>query len=319
MTAMIDIVSFYRFIDIDDPQTLKASLEAQCARLQLLGTVLVANEGINGTLAGAADRLNELLQWAEEELRLDEPLSGRWSQARSAPFGRIRIRLKRELVALGRPDIRPQDGTGRHVGPAQWNALLQNPETLVLDTRNRYEIEVGSFPSAVDPETERFREFQAFAEDLAARSERADGGLDRPVAMYCTGGIRCEKAAALMQDLGFRNVNQLDGGILNYLENVTAEDSLWQGECFVFDSRVAVDRDLSEGAYVQCHACRRPLTAAELASSDYREGVSCPRCVKELQPGRRERLEERRKQVRLARQRGERHILSGGTEDRDSR
>ena len=318
--AMIDIVSFYRFTDVEQPHALKQALEAQCNRLELLGTVLVAAEGINGTLAGAADHLHELLDWVAGQLDLDEPLAGRWSRARSAPFGRTRIRIKRELVALGRPDIRPQDGTGRHVGHAEWNTLLEDPETLVVDTRNHYEIDVGRFPGAVSPETETFREFQTFAEELATQCAEPGGdGIDRPVAMYCTGGIRCEKAAALLQGLGFRNVNQLDGGILNYLESVRAGDNRWQGECFVFDSRVAVDRDLSEGAYVQCHACRRPLTAVELASPDYREGVSCPRCVDELKPARRERLEERRKQVRLARQRGDRHILSGGSGDRDNR
>ena len=318
--AMIHIVSFYRFTDIEKPQALKQALEAQCDRLNLLGTVLVATEGINGTLAGAANDLHELLHWIASQLNLEAPLAGRWSRARSAPFGRTRIRIKRELVALGRPDIRPQEGTGRHVGPAQWNALIEDPETLVVDTRNRYEIDVGRFPSAVNPETDSFREFQTFAENLASQcAETDDEGIDRPVAMYCTGGIRCEKAAALLQGLGFRNVNQLEGGILNYLENVDDADNRWQGECFVFDSRVAVDRDLSEGAYVQCHACRRPLTETELASPDYREGVSCPRCIDELEPGRRGRLEERRKQVRLARERGERHILSGGSGDRDNR
>ena len=317
---MIDIVSFYRFIDIEEPAALKAALEDECARRSLLGTVLVASEGVNGTLSGAGDDLNTLLRWLGRRLELQEPLDGRWSRARSAPFGRTRIRLKRELVALGRPDIRPQDGTGRHVGPEQWNALLEDPDTLLVDTRNRYEIDVGRFPGAVSPETERFREFQTFAEDLATRCVEAGGdGLDRPVAMYCTGGIRCEKAAALMQGLGFSNVNQLDGGILNYLESVDTDANRWQGECFVFDGRVAVDRDLSEGAYVQCHACRRPLTTEDLESPDYREGVSCPRCVQSLEPERRDRLEERRRQVRLARQRGERHILSSGSEDRDNR
>ena len=180
--------------------------------------------------------------------------------------------------------------------------MIANPETLVIDTRNHYEFEVGTFPHAVDPATDSFREFGDFAEKLAETDR------DRPLAMFCTGGIRCEKAVPLMQELGFSEVYQLQGGILNYLENVTDAENQWQGECFVFDKRVAVDRDLAEGGYVQCHACRRPLSSEDLASPDYREGTSCPRCIGTLEDDRMTRLEERRKQVALARERGEEHI-----------
>jgi len=296
------IVSFYRFTPVADPAALREELLSRCMEQGLLGTVLVAGEGVNGSLAGDEAALRAVLGWLQERLDLAEPLDGRWNEAAEAPFQRMRVRLKQEIVALGRPDIRPDQARGRHVGPAAWNELIARPETLVVDTRNHYEIEVGTFPRALDPGTDSFRQFQAFAAELA---ETARG---RPLAMFCTGGIRCEKAAALMEELGFAEVYQLEGGILNYLENIPDAENRWQGECFVFDKRVAVDRDLAEGGYVQCHACRRPLSSEDLASPDYREGVSCPRCIGSLDEERAARLEERRKQVELARERGDEHI-----------
>jgi UPF0176 protein len=185
----------------------------------------------------------------------------------------MRVRCKNEIVTLGRPDIRPHARTGIHVEPQRWNALLADPNVLLIDTRNHYEIEVGTFPGAIDPQTDNFRQFSSFASKLAATS------IDKPLAMFCTGGIRCEKATALMLELGFEEVYHLQGGILNYLSAVADDESLWDGECFVFDKRVAVDRDLAEGGYVQCHACRRPLSSDDIASADYVEGVSCPHCI----------------------------------------
>ncbi len=258
----IAVVSFYRFVDIADPD----------------------------------------FEWLLDELGLGEEIDGRWTEAAEPPFRRMRVRVKNEIVTLGRPDIQPQRHTGEHVLPAEWNCLISDPNTLLIDARNHYEIEVGTFPGAVDPQTDSFRQFSKFAYELAA------GGRDRPVAMFCTGGIRCEKASALMQELGFSKVFQLQGGILNYLDTVDPEDNRWRGECFVFDKRVAVDRDLAEGGYVQCHACRRPLSSEDLESPDYREGVFCPKCINELEADRAARLEERRRQVALARQRGEIHI-----------
>jgi UPF0176 protein len=296
------VVSFYRFMDVEDPDALREELQALCEREQLVGTILVAGEGINGTLAGGADTVQRIFDWLGRRLPLGEPLPGRWTEASEAPFRRMRVRVKNEIVTLGRPDIQPQHQTGQHVHPRHWNRLIDDPATLVIDTRNHYEVEVGSFPGAVDPGTDSFRQFPAFADRLA------DADKDRPVAMFCTGGIRCEKASALMLGLGFSNVCQLQGGILNYLEQVEESDNRWTGECFVFDSRVAVDRDLAEGGYVQCHACRRPLSSEDIASPDYREGVSCPRCIGELEAERAKRLEERRRQVQLARERGDRHI-----------
>ena len=296
------VVSFYRFVDLEDPQGLGSFLQSLCEEKGLLGTILLAEEGVNGTLAGDREAVAAVLAWLSDTLALEESIEARWTEAAAAPFRRMRVRSKKEIVTLGRPDIRPQRSTGRHVSPDEWNAIIEKPETLVIDTRNHYEIEVGTFPNAVDPGTDSFRQFPKFAEQLA------EADKDRPLAMFCTGGIRCEKATALMLELGFREVCQLQGGILNYLEQIAEEDQRWNGECFVFDSRVAIDRDLAEGGYVQCHACRRPLSSEDLQSRDYREGVSCPRCISDLDEDRAGRLEERRRQVRLARTRGEQHI-----------
>ncbi len=296
------VVSFYRFATVIDTVKFHDDLQQLCEEHDLRGTVLVADEGVNGALAGGEEALLKIFRWLESELALAERIDGRWTDADEAPFQRMRVRRKNEIVALGRPDIRPGQDSSAHVGPREWNKLIANTQTLVVDARNHYEIEIGTFPNAVDPATDSFRQFQGFARKLAETDS------DRPVAMYCTGGIRCEKAAALLQELGFSEVYQLRGGILNYLENVPDKENRWQGECFVFDKRVAVDRDLAEGGYVQCHACRRPLSSEDLASPDYREGVSCPRCIGALEDDRAARLEERRRQVVLARERGEKHI-----------
>jgi len=296
------VVSFYRFLDLKDPQPFRDELQALCDEHGLLGTILVASEGFNGTIAGREEAIRAVLTWLQDCFDITEDLDGRWTDAEEAPFRRMRVKVKKEIVTLGRPDILPHRNTGTHVPPDKWNELIDNPDVLVIDTRNHYEFEVGTFPGAIDPGNDSFREFPAFAKTLA------DTSTKRPLAMFCTGGIRCEKATALMLELGFDEVYHLQGGILNYLEKTAADENRWDGECFVFDTRVAVDRDLAEGGYVQCHACRRPLSSADLESPDYREGVSCPRCVNETDEDRRARLEERRKQVLLAAERGEAHI-----------
>jgi UPF0176 protein len=296
------VASFYRFLDLADTGAFRDSLLALCKEKGLLGTVLVAHEGFNGSLSGTVEDIQHVFHWIEETLELDEPVEARWNEVSEAPFRRMRVRLKKEIVALGRPDILPHEKTGTYVPASEWNQLIEDPEVLVIDTRNSYEFEVGTFPRAIDPKTDSFREFPEFAEKLAETSK------DKRLAMFCTGGIRCEKATALMLELGFKDVYHLQGGILKYLEEVPEENNAWNGECFVFDTRVAVDRDLAEGGYVQCHACRRPLSTEDLASPDYREGVSCPKCINELDADREARLEERHKQVELAAERGDVHI-----------
>ncbi len=296
------VVSLYRFFDLEDTARFRDELQALCDAQGLLGTMLVAHEGFNGSLTGSEEQLRVVLDWLREQSGDDSELDARWNDVSEAPFRRMRVKVKKEIVALGRPDILPHNGTGEHVGVERWNELLDDPDVVVIDTRNKYEIEVGTFPGAVDPGNDSFREFPEYAESLAAES------TDRKLAMFCTGGIRCEKATALMQELGFNEVYHLQGGILNYLDQVADEENRWDGECFVFDQRVAVDRHQAEGGYVQCHACRRPLSEQDLRSPDYAEGVSCPRCIGELDDDRRSRLEERQRQIELAEQRGESHI-----------
>jgi UPF0176 protein len=296
------VAAFYRFLDLADVKAFRDELQAYCDDRNVLGTILVSGEGFNGTICGPEAAILEVFGRMERRLELETPIEARWSDAEEAPFRRMRVRIKKEIVTLGRPDILPHRKTGTYVPPAEWNALIGNPEVLVIDTRNHYEVEVGTFPRALDPGTDSFRQFPEFAKELAQTSR------DRPLAMFCTGGIRCEKATALMLELGFHEVYHLQGGILRYLEEMPESDNRWQGECFVFDTRVAVDKDLAEGGYVQCHACRRPLSTEDMASPDYREGVSCPHCVGEIDEDRAARLEERRKQVALAEERGETHI-----------
>jgi len=296
------VASFYRFLDLPDVGSFRDDLQVLCDERAVMGTILVADEGFNGTICGSEDAILSVFDWLRQRLALRAPIEARWTDAVEAPFRRMRVRVKKEIVTLGRPDILPHRKTGTYVRPAEWNALIENPDVLVIDTRNHYEVEVGSFPRAMDPGTDSFRQFPGFAKHLAETS------TDRPVAMFCTGGIRCEKAAALMLELGFEEVYHLQGGILRYLQEMPETDNRWQGECFVFDTRVAVDKDLAEGGYVQCHACRRPLSAEDVESPDYREGVSCPHCANAIDADRVSRLEERRRQVALAEQRGEKHI-----------
>ncbi len=271
----MNVVSFYRFLDLPDPEMLQARLQTLCDQNDLRGTILVAGEGFNGTIAGSAEAVHAVFDFLQQELSLHKPIDARWTEADAAPFRRMRVRLKNEIVTLGRADIKPLKTTGKHVSAEEWNRLIDRPETMIIDTRNHYEFEVGTFPGSVDPGNDSFREFPAFAEALAEK------GTERPLAMFCTGGIRCEKATALMLELGFDEVYQLQGGILSYLEEMRGDDNRWRGECFVFDSRVAVDRDLAEGGYVQCHACRRPLSSDDLESPHFKKGISCPKCVDE--------------------------------------
>jgi UPF0176 protein len=296
------VASFYRFLDLSDPEGVKSALQGVCDEQDLLGTILVANEGFNGSITGEESAIGHVFAWIEETLELDSPVEARWNAVSEPPFRRMRVKLKKEIVTLGRPDILPHKQTGTYVSGEKWNELISNPDVVVIDTRNSYEFEVGTFPHAIDPKTDSFREFPEFAQKLAETSK------DRPLAMFCTGGIRCEKATALMLELGFEEVYHLQGGILKYLEEMPAQENQWDGECFVFDTRVAVDRDLAEGGYVQCHACRRPLSTEEMASPDYQEGVSCPKCINDLDEERAAGLRERQRQIELARERGDIHI-----------
>ena len=243
-----------------------------------------------------------VLDWIDSDSRFDG-LSLKFSTAPSQAFLRMKVRLKKEIVTMGKPGINPAHATGTYVEPSDWNRLVDDPDVMVIDTRNVYETAIGSFDGAVDPQTDSFREFPAWAQSLAQAGDRP-----RKLAMFCTGGIRCEKASALMQQMGFEEVYHLKGGILKYLEEIPAEDSRWQGECFVFDGRVAVDHDLRPGGYDMCHACRMPLSEEDKTHPAYNVGVSCHHCIERHDAESRSRFAERQKQITLARQRGESHL-----------
>ena len=296
------IAALYKFLDLPDHTEWQLRLQALCDENAVRGTLLLADEGINGTICAPAPGMAAVLDWIDAEPRLDG-LSLKFSAAPEQAFLRMKVRLKREIVTMGRPEINPARATGTYVEPADWNRLVDDPDVMVIDTRNGYETAIGSFAGAVDPHTDSFREFPDWAAQLAAAPDRP-----KKLAMFCTGGIRCEKASALMQDMGFDEVFHLKGGILKYLEDVPAEDSRWQGECFVFDSRVAVDHALQPGSYDMCHACRMPLSEDEKTHPAYVAGVSCHHCIDMTDPGSRARFAERQKQIALAKARGETHL-----------
>ena len=298
------ITSFYHFKEIVEVNSLRTKSLEYCTNIDLLGTILISKEGINGSISGKKVSILKYFDWLQRELNLNYKIAerARWNKSNQPPFRRMRVKIKREIVALGRQDIKPFEKAGNSVKPSEWNKLILNPDVTIIDTRNEYEIEIGSFPNAVNPKTKTFREFPDFIKNISIENKL------KPIAMFCTGGIRCEKAAALMIEMGFEDINQLEGGILNYLEEIDDKDNLWQGECFVFDDRVAVDNELSDGNYIQCHACRNPLALDEIQSEDYIEGISCPKCIDKISEDRMQRFRERQKQIDLAKKRGEKHI-----------
>ena len=295
------IAALYKFLRLPDFREIKQPLLDRCNDLRLKGTFLLAPEGINGAVAGSRKGVDGILDYLRAEPRFAD-LVHRESRAAECPFHRMKVKLKQEIVSLGVEGVEPQNLSGRYVEPEDWNAEISRPDTLVLDVRNEYESGIGGFQNAVAPHTETFREFPGYVQ------QNLNPAHHSRVAMFCTGGIRCEKASSYLLSRGFREVLQLQGGILNYLEKVDREDSLWEGECFVFDSRVAVNHDLGEGDYEQCFACRRPITEKDMASEKYQPGVSCPRCHDELTPAQRRRFSERQRQVELAQRRGKKHI-----------
>nr|WP_187968178.1 rhodanese-related sulfurtransferase [Aquibium microcysteis] len=292
------IAALYRFQRLDEPGAFRDRLLAFCASRGIRGTLLLAREGINGTVAGEWRAIDELVSYVGEQLGI-RGLEIKYSLSETMPFHRLKVRLKREIVTMGVEDVDPLTGVGSYVEPRDWNRLIDDPDTIVIDTRNDYETAIGSFEGAVDPETKSFRAFPDWVERNAHLLE------GRRVAMFCTGGIRCEKATAYLKSRGFDDVHHLKGGILRYLEEVPPEDSRWTGECFVFDERVSVGHGLVEGEAELCRACRRPLTAADRASPLFSVGVSCPHCHDRRSEEDRARYAERQRQVALAERRGE--------------
>ena len=304
------ITAFYKFVDLPDYRQLQKPLLKACNELGIQGTILLAAEGINGTIAGSDKGIAGILNYIKSDKRLADLVTKEsYSTSDKKVFYRMKVRLKKEIVALGVDGINPNEQVGTYVEPEDWNQLISDPDVLLVDTRNDYEYEVGTFQGAVDPHTTSFRQFPKYVKENLNPKEH------QKVAMFCTGGIRCEKATAFMLKQGFKEVYHLKGGILKYLEDVPKQDSMWNGECYVFDNRVAVNHNLDPGSFDLCFACRRPLSQQEKESPDYRAGVSCSRCIGEFSDQDRERFAERARQIVLAKERGEEHV--GSIEMRD--
>jgi len=299
--STIVVAALYRFVRLENFQQLRQPLLNQMLENHVRGTLLLAAEGINGTVAGSQQAIDCLIDWLRQDERLAK-LDCKFSYDEEMPFYRSRVKLKKEIVTMGVEGIDPNRVVGTYVKPKDWNALISDPEVTLVDTRNDYETAIGTFQNARLPNTTSFREFPDYAK------QNLDNQKQRKVAMFCTGGIRCEKSTAYLKEQGFDEVYHLEGGILKYLEEIPQEESLWQGECFVFDNRVSVNHALEKGSYDQCHACRLPITGEDKASEKYQAGVSCPACYDKKSDAERARFREREKQMQLAKQRGEHHI-----------
>jgi UPF0176 protein len=301
MNQQYVVCALYKFVSLPNYKSLRQPLLSVMENNDVRGTLLLAQEGINGTVAGKREGIDALLSWLDQQPSLENIVT-KESFDNECPFYRTKVKLKKEIVTMGVEGINPKEVVGTYVKPQDWNALISDPDVVLVDTRNDYEIEIGTFKNAVDPKTKTFRDFPKWAED------NLDATKNKKVAMFCTGGIRCEKSTAYMKEQGFEEVYHLEGGILKYLEEVPKEDTLWQGECFVFDNRVAVDHGLNKGSYEQCHACRMPITAEEMQLDSYQEGLSCHHCIDQVSDEQKARFAERQKQVELAKARGEGHI-----------
>ena len=303
--APLSVAALYHFTRFDDCEPLRAPLEHLCRAQGVKGTLLLAAEGINGTIAGPPAAIARVLDHIRT-MPGCAALEVKFSSAATMPFHRLKVRIKPEIVTMGEPSIDPLAIVGTYVAPEDWNALIADPDTIVIDTRNDYEVAIGSFANAIDPRTATFRDFPAWFR--SQRDHLLGQGKPPKVAMYCTGGIRCEKSTAFLKQEGVEEVFHLKGGILKYLETIPEEESLWRGECFVFDQRVAVGHGLVQGSHVLCPACRMPVNEADKASPLYEEGVSCPACHHQRTDAQRAGYRERHRQEKLAAAQGRSHI-----------
>lgn len=290
------VITFYKFVQLDDFEAMRQPLLELCQGQDIKGTILLALEGINATVAGTDEALTVLLRQLKQDARLED-LTHKTSWAEQQPFERMKVKLKKEIVTLGQPEVSPTKKVGTYVAPQDWNQIISDPDVVVIDTRNNYEVDIGTFKGATNPETDSFREFPNYA------AEQLNPAQHKKVAMFCTGGIRCEKASSYLLEQGFDQVYHLKGGILKYLEDVPAEESLWQGECFVFDERVTVQHGLEPGSYAMCRGCGHPISEEDTQSAHYEPGVACPHCYDKLTEEQRSRFAERVKQRQLERQR----------------
>ena len=298
---MFTVCAVYHFTRFEDPAVLQQPLADLCAQHKITGTLLLAQEGVNGTVAGPEAGINHLLSHLKS-LPGCADLEWKLSSAKDRPFARMKVRLKKEIVTMGVPDVDPRARVGHYVHASDWNDLIQSPDVAVIDTRNDYEVAIGTFEGASDPKTESFREFPEWWE------QNKDRFHNKRIAMFCTGGIRCEKSTNYLMGQGVEDVYHLKGGILKYLEEVPQNDSKWDGECFVFDARVSVGHGLEEGPHILCHACRRPLLPEDRNRPQYEDGVACHQCVDETSDADKARFRERQKQMALAKKRGTHHI-----------
>jgi UPF0176 protein len=301
--STICVAAFYHFSRLDDYKDIQPRLLKECLSEDVMGTVLLAREGINGTLAGSGKNITNILNYIRSDCRLLN-LVYKVSYTEKRPFLRMKVRLKKEIITMGIPGINPENIVGTYVKPADWNNLISDPDVVVIDTRNEYEIEIGSFSNSVNPKTTSFREFPEWVNKNHSLLS------DKKIAMFCTGGIRCEKSTAYLKEKGYKEVYHLEGGILKYFEETSSENSLWKGECFVFDERVSVGHDLVVGNYDLCHACRHAISTEDKASPLFELGISCPKCFRSTSVDQKKRFTERQKQMDLAAARNEVHIGS---------
>lgn len=302
---MFTVCALYHFTRFPDPAALRGPLMELCHAEGITGTLLLAREGINGTVAGPTPASIERLVAHIRALPGCADFEYKLSTAEEQPFNRMKVRLKKEIVTMGQPDVDPKARVGHYCSPEEWNELISAPDVAVIDTRNDYEVQIGTFKDAIDPQTKTFREFPQWWEENKERFH------NKRIAMFCTGGIRCEKSTNFLLGQGIEEVYHLKGGILKYLEEMPQEESLWEGECFVFDGRVSIGHGLTEGPHELCHACRRPIRPEDKRRPEYEEGVSCHQCIDEYDEARKERFRERQKQIALAKARGERHFGTG--------
>ncbi|MBD2165125.1 rhodanese-related sulfurtransferase [Calothrix membranacea FACHB-236] len=289
---LLVVVALYKFVSLPDFADKQEPLLSYCQQQGIKGTILLAEEGINGTIAGSRQAVDAVLEFLRSDVQLAD-IEYKESYATTPPFERMKVRLKSEIVTLGLPEVDPNEKVGIYVDPKEWNQIISDPEVTVIDTRNDYEVKIGTFTRAQNPQTHIFREFPEYVH------QNLDPEKHKKVALFCTGGIRCEKASSFMLSQGFAEVYHLKGGILKYLEEVPAEESLWQGECFVFDERIAVRHGLEEGTYDMCESCGRPISEADKASPKYEEGITCPYCFDDLTEEKRVRQQEKRRQFLL--------------------
>ncbi len=300
MTKFI-VAALYKFAPLADTAAMRKEIARACKEKGICGSLLLAQEGINGTIAGPRQGINALLGFLRSYPPLRD-LEHKESFAEDAPFHRMKVRLKKEIVTIGIPEVNPNETVGTYLNPEEWNKVIADPDTILIDTRNDYEVEIGTFRGALNPQTETFREFPAYVQ------RRFGNQKHKKVAMFCTGGIRCEKASSYMKKMGFDEVYHLKGGILKYLEETPREKSLWEGECFVFDQRVSVGHGLALGSYGLCPSCRYPVSQDAQKSDKYIEGVACPHCHDTLSDEKKAAAAERHRQMKLAAARGEKHI-----------